>query len=79
MTMTETMKAEHLHKERWEDEGGATVGIEIPRSAGRFVRPLLKMAGFQDIPRQWNRKFIIEPIQVGLAFGSSKREATSRD
>ena len=78
MTMTEWMKAELLHSERWEDEGGTTVGIEIPRSVGRFVRPMLKTAGFQDIPRQWSRKFTIEPIQAGMAFGSLKRDVTSR-
>jgi hypothetical protein len=79
MTMTESMKAELLHSERWEDEGGATVGNEVPLMTGRFVRPMLKTAGLQDIPRQWSRNFTIESIQAGTAFGASKRNAASRE
>ena len=77
MTMTEWMKAEVFHNERWEDEGGTTAGMEVPRSAGRFVKPVLKSTGFQDIPRQWSTKFSIEPLQTDTASGSSKRDVVS--
>lgn len=77
MNMNGWMKAELLHNERWEDEGGTTAGIEVPRGAGRFVRPVLKTEGLQDIPRQWSRKFTIEPFQTETSFAASKRDATS--
>jgi hypothetical protein len=77
----EWMKVELLHSERWEDEGGTTVGMEVPHVhiTGRFVRPLLKTAGLSDIPRQWRRGLVIEPIQAGMAVGSLKRDAASTE
>ena len=78
MTMTEWMKAEVLHNERWEDEGGTTASIEVPRSAGRFVKPVLRSAEPQAMPRQWSTKFSIEPIRTETASGSSKRDAASK-
>jgi len=56
----EWMKAELLHIERWEEEGGTTLAIEVPLNAGRFVRPSPKMRE----SRAWNRKFTIEPYQT---------------
>ena len=79
--MFEWMNAEVLHSERWEDEGGATNGMKVPliTGTGRFVRPMLQTAALQDLPRQWSSKFIIEPIQAGTAFGSSRGNASSRE
>jgi hypothetical protein len=74
MSMTKTtkpewMKTERLHSERWEDEGGPAATIEGALSPGRFVRPLLKKAGVQDLTRKWSRTFTIEPFETesGLA------------
>lgn len=75
MTMIEWLKAELIHSERWEDEGGATMGMEVPLVTGRFVRPMPKTTEPPGIPKHWKRTFIIEPIQARMAFGSSKRKA----
>lgn len=79
MTMTEWMKAERLRRERWEDEGGATVGIDVPLPPGGFVGPLPKTAELQDLPRHGNRKFIIEAIQPATALAASKRNVASKE
>jgi hypothetical protein len=73
MSMTKTikpewMKTERLHNERWEDEGGTTATVEGALSAGRFVRPMLKTAGVQDLTRKWSRKFTIEPFEAGTTL-----------
>jgi hypothetical protein len=61
---SESTKTEQLRTERWEDEGGKTLEIELPITAGRFVKPMPPTAGMQNIPRQWNRKLMIEPLQA---------------
>ena len=56
----ESMKTEHSRIERWEDEGGKTLEIELPIAAGRFVKSVPK----HDIPRQWSPEFVIEPLRT---------------
>jgi hypothetical protein len=70
------LKTELLDMQRWEDEGGQMIENNVPLQLS--VPPVPINPGRHDAFLQWNKQFVIEPLQPGHGLFLIRKEHTTK-